>query len=409
MIKKQIKFSESIYQNHIGFSLYDPLTRTYLFEYNNDRYFTPASNTKILTFYAGLILLGEKVPALQYVESGDSLIFWGTGDPSFLNPSIDLNSPVYNFLKESGKSLYFAGDNYKDTRFGSGWAWDDYFYSFSSEKSSFPIYANTVSVKKASGEKNLMIDVPYFKRYFYLQDSSTHFSPIVRKEETNEVEYFPQGVTQQFSKRWPFKYSDLLLSNLLSDTLQTKVQLISRQRPDKINTYYSIPTDSLYKKMMQDSDNFIAEQLMLVYSSQLADTLNVQIAIDHMKNQYLYDLPDEVVWVDGSGLSRYNLMTPASVIRLWEKIYSEVPRDRLFELLAVGGESGTLKNFYRADVPYIYGKTGTLSNNHNLSGFLITKSGRTLIFSYMNNNHIVKASEVKKGMERLLLAIREKY
>ena len=408
-LKKQLEFSESIYQNHIGFSLYDPETKVYLYQYNDDRYFTPASNTKILTFYTGLMLLGDQTPALQYEERGDSLIFWGTGDPSFLNPALYANPSVYDFLKNSKKSLFFATGNYRDQHFGPGWAWDDYPYTFSSEKSPFPIYSNTVAVGKKQGSRNLIIDVPYFKRYFYLNDSSIHTTPIIRKVENNDIDYFPLKKEKSFFKRWPFRYSDLLVSNLLSDTLHTKVRLITCQKPDSLKTQYSVPTDSLYKRMMQDSDNFIAEQLMLVYSSQLGNTLNTQVVIDHMKDQYLYDLPDEVVWRDGSGLSRYNLFTPRSIVRLWEDIYQEVPQERLFSLLAAGGESGTLKNDYIAGTPYIYGKTGTLSNNHNLSGFLITKSGKVLIFSYMNNNHIVKASEVKKGMEQLLLSIYHKY
>lgn len=409
IIKKQINFSESNYQNHIGFSLYDLETKTYLYEYKGNRYFTPASNTKILTFYAGLMLLKDKTPALQYVERGDSLIFWGTGDPSFLNSQFSFDSSVYSFLKSSERTLYFVADNFKDSHFGSGWAWDDYPYSFSSEKSPFPIYGNTVSVKKEQGNKILEIDVPYFKRFFYLNDSSTHSTPIIRNEGTNNIDYFPIESAKGFTKTWPFKYSDLLVANLLADTLDMRVQLISHEKPKNVKTLYSVPTDSLYRRMMQDSDNFIAEQLMLVYSSQIGNTLNTQAVVDHMNDQYLFDLPDETVWVDGSGLSRYNLVTPRSVIRLWEKIYGEVSQNRLFRLLAVGGKSGTLKNYYKAETPYIYGKTGTISNNHNLSGFLLTKTGKILIFSYMNNNHIVKASEVKKGMEQLLFLIHQKY
>ena len=409
-IKRQLAFSENIYQNHIGFSLYDLEKNTYLYEHNSNRYFIPASNTKILTFYAGLILLGDQTPAIQYEESADSLIFWGTGDPSFLNPDLSPDFSVYNFLKSSDKSLYFVADNFKDLHFGPGWAWDDYPYTFSSEKSPFPIYGNTVSVKKEPGNKSLMIDVPYFKRYFHLRDSNVDLDPIIRRETSNHFDYFPSESVKAFSKRWPFKYSDSLISNLLSDTLKTKVQLIRRdQKPKKLKTYYSIPTDSLYKRMMQDSDNFISEQLILVYSSQLGNILNTQTVIDHVKDQYLYDLPDEVVWKDGSGLSRYNLITPRSVVHIWKKIYNQVPRDRLFTLLAAGGKTGTLKNYYTADTPYIYGKTGTLSNNHNLSGFLLTKSGKTFIFSYMNNNYIVKSSEIKKEIEQLLLFIHKKY
>ncbi len=161
--------------------------------------------------------------------------------------------------------------------------------------------------------------------------------------------------------------------------------------------------------MMQESDNFIAEQLLLVCAAVLSDTLQPEIAIKHIQTNFLNDLPDKPVWVDGSGLSRYNLFTPRSIVRTWEKIYELVPRDRLFALLAVGGKSGTIRNWYKADRPYIFGKTGSLSNNHSLSGYLVTRKGKTLIFSFMNSNFTASGSEVRRNMQSILNFIYETY
>jgi D-alanyl-D-alanine carboxypeptidase/D-alanyl-D-alanine-endopeptidase (penicillin-binding protein 4) len=74
-------------------------------------------------------------------------------------------------------------------------------------------------------------------------------------------------------------------------------------------------------------------------------------------------------------------------------------------LLPTGGVSGTLKNWYKASKPYIFGKTGTLSNNHNLSGYIITKSGRKLIFSLMVNHYVVPTSTVRQAMQTLMEAV----
>jgi len=94
---------------------------------------------------------------------------------------------------------------------------------------------------------------------------------------------------------------------------------------------------------------------------------------------------------------------------LWEKIYAKVPRERLFPMLATGGKPGTLRNWYKADKPYVFGKTGSLSNNHCLSGFLVTKRGKTVIFSFMNSDYTVASSEVRKNMQTILNLIYENY
>ena len=201
----------------------------------------------------------------------------------------------------------------------------------------------------------------------------------------------------------------MLTTELVTDTLKEIVYWVDRPLLQTARTVYSIPSDSLYRVMMQDSDNFIAEQLLLVCAGVLSDSLQPEIAIRHIENNFLKDLPDKPIWVDGSGLSRYNLFTPRSIVRLWEKIYELVPRDRLFSILATGGKSGTIRNWYKADKPYIFGKTGSLSNNHSLSGYLVTRTGKTVIFSFMNSNFTVPGNEVRRNMQSILNFIYETY
>ena len=59
--------------------------------------------------------------------------------------------------------------------------------------------------------------------------------------------------------------------------------------------------------------------------------------------------------------------------------------------------------------PYVYAKSGTLSNNYSLSGYLITKKNTFVIFSYMNNHYKLPTSEVKKEIQRTLEKIYNSY
>ena len=136
-IEREISKSTVFSQNHTGFYLFDPVSQKVLVDLNGAKYFTPASNTKIFTFYTSLRILGSETPALTYKTAGDSLIIWGTGDPSMLHPELSSNG-VYDFLRESEKDIYFSSANFFDSPLGAGWAWDDYYYSFQPEKSPFP-------------------------------------------------------------------------------------------------------------------------------------------------------------------------------------------------------------------------------------------------------------------------------
>jgi serine-type D-Ala-D-Ala carboxypeptidase/endopeptidase (penicillin-binding protein 4) len=405
-IVKELKATELELKDHAGFALYDPERKKFLIEYQSDRYFTPASNTKIFTFYSSLKLLGDSTITFKFIQQNDSLIFWGMGDPSFLNPDTFSNGKPLEFLQSQPGKLFFSSSNFQTESLGPGWAWDDYSYSYSAERSPMPLYGNLISIKKDSSM--FKIEPPRFFEHFTEATLSREYEEVIRELDNNQLTYYP-GKSNGSEWKVPVRYSSDLMVDLLSDTLKRMVEEINWLLPEDAKEVQGVPLDSVYRVMMQDSDNFIAEQLLLQCSGMVSDTLKPEIAIDYVVKHYLSDLPDEPRWVDGSGLSRYNLFTPRSIVMLWNKIQSEVPQERLFKLLAVGGRNGTIKDWYRNEVPYIFGKTGTLSNNHALSGYLVTRKGKILIFSMMNNNYLATTTEVRKRMEKVLYTIHEKF
>lgn len=404
-LKRSFVLTEQKFQDHTGFMLYDLDKRKSVYEYNASAYFTPASNTKIFTFYTALSVIGDSIPALKYVQRGDSLIFWGTGDPSLLNKNVYSNDVVLSRLANASEMLYFSTSNFHTTHFGPGWAWDDYNDYYSAERSPLPLFGNVLYAE--TGQSSLIVRPPYFKKLITYTGSNEEHA-IVRSVNSNLITV-RQPINSKFKKEIPIRISDDIVVQLLSDTLKKPVQLANTPMPSEVSTVYGQRSDSLYRVMMQDSDNFIAEQLLLVVSGILTDTLKTEIAINYSKKNFLNDLPDEPVWVDGSGLSRYNLFTPRSIVRLWEKIYDKVPEQRLFALLATGGKAGTIRNWYKAEKPFIFGKTGSLSNNHCLSGYLVTRSGKRLIFSFMNSNFTASTNDIRRNMQSILNLIYEKY
>lgn len=409
-------FSKSI----TGFMLHDPEEDSTLFATLEKKFLTPASNTKLYTFYAGMKMLPERVPGLMYKIQGDSLIFWGTGDPSFLHPD-HADSAVYQFLKERDETLYYSDAHYKDELLGSGWAWDDYHSYYSAEKSPFPIYGNIMrfEVERIQQERIRFTNGAPEIEPAVLQHRITEMDPaedeplLLRHRTGNELAYTPRSDTTRFDARIPIHYTPELITEFLADTLGREVLYVDEPLSEEPRWLYSAPRDSLMKHMLQPSDNLIAEQIMLMIASVLEDQpFSVRSAIQYVQEEYFDFLPDEPSWVDGSGLSRYNLFTPRSTVALLTELYHDLGEEFLFTVLPAGGESGTIKNWYAhpdGGAPFVFAKTGTLEHNHALSGYIVTRSGRTLVFSFMNNNYTISVNEIRREMEKFLLYIFENY
>ncbi len=73
------------------------------------------------------------------------------------------------------------------------------------------------------------------------------------------------------------------------------------------------------------------------------------------------------------------------------------------------GNKGTLEGLYKSYEKNIWAKTGSLSNNIALSGYLITKKNKQLTFSILINNHKATTGFVRKQIERFLTGIIDKY
>ena len=401
-----IQQSEVFSQNQTGVVFYDITEQKIVFEQEANRFFMPASNTKLFTFYASLKTLGDSIPAFHYQVTGDSLIVWGTGDPSFLHPDL-AKSKVYDFLKSRPEKIYFSNDNFTGSFLGQGWAWDDFNDDYAAEISGFPIHGNVVRFK-AKEQNTLSVSPKFFENKVYDWSNTNSFS--IQRDLGANLFSHPslQKMKPTFEQDVPFKTGIDITVALLSDTLKKEVTLVNKALDKSAKTFYSLPADSLYKRMLHVSDNMIAEHLMVLNADVLTGELNVTKGIDAVKKKFMTDLPDVSRWVDGSGLSRYNLFTPRSIVKLLQNIYLIVPQERLFQLLPAAGKSGTLKSLSSTEKPFIFAKSGSFSNNYNLSGYLVTKKGKVLIFSIMNNSFMKPMSEIRKEVSKILTEVHEK-
>ncbi len=408
-IQREITTSPVFNRAFTGFTLLDPETGRWLADVNGDHYFTPASNTKIFTLYTCLKVLGDSVPALQVqrktLHEEEQRFVWlvrGTGDPTFLHPYFQKWQTSFDFLKALPGPFQLLPRQLLLDRFGPGWAWDDFAYGFQPERSLFPMYGNVVRFLPGD---NYTFDIypPYFRKDFI---QTLLVDKVTRKEFDNL--WFVPGVQTGLQDRfYPFTTVDK--GALLSDTLQKTVEEVSAYAyeyipPDQWKTVYSTPIDTVMRRMMYESDNFIAEQMLLVCAGEKFGRFDSDTMIQWMLDSTLHDLPQRPRWVDGSGLSRYNLMTPQSIATVLLHLWREQPHDELMRLFPAGGVQGTLSDWYggKDGKPYVFAKTGSMSGVTCLSGYVRTRRGKTLIFSFMNNHFVGSSREWKQEMQRML-------
>lgn len=404
-ILKDLKELPGFQNAFIGFKLYDTGKDRLVVEQYADQYMTPASTTKLFTYQAGLNYLPSTLPAMEYVIRGDSLIFWSTGYPLTLHPDHP-DAMVIDFLSESDKELFYWSRPMEDERFGPGWGWDDYAGYYGAEKSVFPIYGNSVHVIVDNQKKEFSTSPTHPGLQFTESDSTDTRTRVNRDEFWNEFEIKYKELDEGDSVTIdtiirPFRYSDPLFIDLLAQASGKQIkQIEDYHRPQTFETLAGVAADSLYKWMLQPSDNLFAEQILMMVSGTSSDTLSTERAIELA--QASTNTKTELFWRDGSGLSRYNMFKPNEILDVLKSIDFSVAE----KLFPQGQTSGTIKDWY---TPNVYAKTGTLSNNHSLAGYIKTDSGKTLIFVMIANHYTAPIATIRESFGVMLKKIQKAY
>lgn len=391
---------------HIGIYVYEPTSKKVIQDYQSNKYFIPASNTKIATCYAAMKYLGDSLFGLMYREENDSTItIQGTGDPTFLHKDF-LKQTIFEKLSLY-KKIYFDKAQFRTNPLGKGWAWDDYDESYMAERSEFPIYGNLVFADY-KGEKGIVKPKFYSNNFRFITQRRIDYFPIKRYHPIDDETV--KFILKNESKQYPFSASFPKSFDLLNDTLPliniTKFgSPLTDELPKQFLNLYSQPTDSLLKPMMFNSDNFFAEQTLLMVSLNQLGYMSDEQIIDTLLKHDFANLPQKPRWVDGSGLSRYNLFTPQDFVSILDSMQQNFSWNRITNIFPTGNQ-GTLKGYYKNYVGSIYAKTGSVSNNFSISGFIKTKAGKNLIFSILVNNfNAIPSASVRQSIEKYLTNI----
>src|SRR5450432_3888050 len=415
---RQLLENKELKTAHVGVYVYDDSSKKVIADYQSDKYFVPASNTKLFSLYAGMKYLGDSLTGLTYIDTDTALFINPTGDPSFLHPDFQ-SQPVLDFLKKTRKKIFFIDGGWKETPWGSGWAWDDYNDDYSVERSQFPIYGNFIrwNQKKSPFRSNASFEETATASSSPEISWKVRFNPdslpktfLVKRVIDSNVFSIRLGNESNIIQDVPFiTYNMNSAAELLGDTVGKQVYIY--KPPAYIPTkefrmgnsiippvIRSRPVDSIFVPMMYRSDNFFAEQTLLMVSDVELGYMKDEVIIDSLLTGPLADLPQKPSWVDGSGLSRYNLFTAQDFVTLLIKFKNEFGMDRMKRILPTGGY-GTLKNRYLAGSGYVFAKTGSMNGVVCLSGYVYTVKKHLLEFSILVNNEMSAAPAIRRDME----------
>jgi D-alanyl-D-alanine carboxypeptidase/D-alanyl-D-alanine-endopeptidase (penicillin-binding protein 4) len=181
-----------------------------------------------------------------------------------------------------------------------------------------------------------------------------------------------------------------------------RLQSVHREE-NRLATIRTQPLAESLKIMIKTSNNLYAEMMLRNLGARATGVGSVETGIAALE-QFLEKTgtpKNGVSLNDGSGLSRKNLVTPESVVRVLQYM-DQHPHREIFEgMFPVAGRDGTLRNRMKKGPAFerIFAKTGTIEFVNTLSGFAVPKNGERLAFSIMLNNNAATSREVREAID----------
>ena len=438
-----VLFSDPAFYNaHWGVAIQSLETGEVFYRRNENKGFMPASNMKLYTTTAALLQLGPdfrlKTELIlngtvddQGVLHGD-LIIKGGADPSLSGRYYD--GDVLYVMKSWIDSLSAKGirsidgriigdDNYLDDEImGLGWQWDDISDYYSAQISGLTFNDNCVDLYfKAGdtlGDTASMTLVPN-TQYLDIENKviTTDMAydagiSLKRKSGTNQVEcrgsflHSRQQKTESVTVENPTLYTAFVFGELLSehgidhgkaydlDDLDDYIYTPSVE--NRLATHQSPKLLELITTVNKVSQNLFAELFLRILGKEILGQGNA--AAGEKAAEQAFALmgiqPQDVEMADGSGLSRKNMITPASMVKLLKYMHHHPYGEMFYNTLPIAGVDGTISKRMRgtAAANNVHAKTGYISRARALSGYVTSRDGEEFVFSMIANNYTVPTS-----------------
>ena len=175
-------------------------------------------------------------------------------------------------------------------------------------------------------------------------------------------------------------------------------------------SYTSPPLSDIVRAMDKESDNLIAEELFRTCAKEIGGAGSWDAGI-HVMKRFLNSVGIDsanVSVADGSGLSRMDLVSADDFASLLHFMH-ERPKlyEAFYESLPVMGIDGTLSSRLKGSRAEgnVHAKTGFLTGDRSISGYLKTLDGELIAFSFIGNNFTVPVREANNVQDLAILRL----
>jgi D-alanyl-D-alanine carboxypeptidase/D-alanyl-D-alanine-endopeptidase (penicillin-binding protein 4) len=409
-------------------------TGEYFYKRNEDKLFVPASDLKLFTSASALLLLGSdyRFKTNIYMNGkidgsilrGD-LVVQGRGDPTISGRFYD--GDIFKVFNDWADSLSNLGideitgnligdDNAFDgVGLGTGWQWDfeSNWFEAPSSAISFNDNCANISVYVNKETKQPIVSMMPETKYIVLinkvnvvsSDSSTSIN-VYRDPGTNVVTVFgtirnnSDTVNTFVTVNNPTQFAMVVLKDVLKkngiriDGYPVDVDDISSTldytKMVKLFTQYSPPLKEIIKVMNKNSINLFAEQILKTIGLERKGfgSADNGIQAEYKLFKEMGINPEALNIVDGSGLSRLNLVTPKQIVSLLTFMYKNKNFIPFYNSLPIAGVDGGLGDRMQNSKAQgrVRAKPGFLEGVRSLSGYALTSDDEPVAFSIIVNN-----------------------
>jgi len=415
-ISKAIKKSEISNSALISVSFKEIKTGKKAFELNPHTPMTPASIQKIVTMLPSIDTLGEGYEfKTQLYKNGENNLYIKLGaDPYFT--SADLKGMIRtlaNYKISTVKTFYIDDSILDSNEWGEGWQWDDdlsplipKFGSYNMDKNLIKInFCPTVTGAPAE------ITTEVFYPTAFVNNVVTGEKTDIKLERKNYISpdvinadgTISGDFSMQIPVNYPRRYFILRLEEILRNQKISYYGDYNRLKLPK-NTWLisesKHPLSTITDEILKKSNNMMAETVFKVAGGKYAqETGSTEAAVEMLNNYYKNQglNTDKIKIVDGSGVSKNNLLTADFMTNVLLKASNSTLKAHM----ASPGE-GTLTDRMLYFKDNLKAKTGTLTNTSSIAGYLTAKSGKTYAFCILTNDPKSKSAD-KKSFEEYVL------